>query len=134
MYTITREIDFCYGHRLVNHPGKCRHLHGHNGKVEIVLFAEQLNTQGMVRDFEEIKTVVASWIEDHLDHKMILCKSDPIIPALQSLGESYLAIDEAPTAEVLAKMIYDYCLTQNLPIHEVGLWENEKSRASYRES
>ncbi len=132
MYTITREINFCYGHRLLNHPGKCRHLHGHNARVEIVLFSEQLNAQGMVRDFEEIKTLVASWIEAHLDHKMILCKTDPIIPALKTLGESYLAIDEAPTAEVLSKMIYDYCLTQNLPIYEVGLWETEKSRASYR--
>lgn len=133
MYTITREIDFCYGHRLVNHPGKCRHLHGHNGKVEIVLFSEQLNAEGMVRDFEEIKNLVSSWIDANLDHKMILCKTDPLIPSLKSLGETCLIIDDPPTAEVLSKMIYDYCKTQNLPIYEVGFWENERSHASYRE-
>ena len=28
MYRVTREIDFCYGHRLLNYAGKCRYLHG----------------------------------------------------------------------------------------------------------
>ena len=28
MYKVTREIHFCYGHRLLNYDGKCRHLHG----------------------------------------------------------------------------------------------------------
>ena len=37
MFRITREIHFCYGHRLLNYDGKCRHLHGHNGKAQIVL-------------------------------------------------------------------------------------------------
>jgi len=133
MYTVTREIDFCYGHRLINHPGKCRHLHGHNGRVQVVLFSDQLNAQGMVRDFEEIKTVVESWIDEHLDHKMILCKTDPLIPALKTLGETHLIIDDNPTAEVISKMIYDYCREQKLPVYEVRLWENERSRASYRE-
>ena len=35
MYRVTREIEFCYGHRLLNYSGKCRHPHGHNGKIEI---------------------------------------------------------------------------------------------------
>ena len=37
MFHVTREIDFCYGHRLLNYEGKCRHLHGHNGKALITL-------------------------------------------------------------------------------------------------
>ena len=36
MFQVTREIDFCYGHRLVGHGGACRHLHGHNARVEVV--------------------------------------------------------------------------------------------------
>src|ERR671929_242125 len=35
MFRITRELHFCYGHRLLNYDGKCRHLHGHNGKAVI---------------------------------------------------------------------------------------------------
>ena len=65
MYKVTREIHFCYGHRLLNYSGKCRHLHGHNGKVEIELFSEKLNDLGMVRDFEEIKSIVQVWIDEN---------------------------------------------------------------------
>ena len=37
MFRVTREIFFCYGHRLLNYEGKCRHLHGHNGRAVITL-------------------------------------------------------------------------------------------------
>ena len=33
MFRVTKEIHFCYGHRLLNYDGKCRHLHGHNGRA-----------------------------------------------------------------------------------------------------
>ncbi|MFQ5587208.1 MAG: 6-pyruvoyl tetrahydropterin synthase family protein [Nitrospiria bacterium] len=132
MYTVTREINFCYGHRLLNYPGKCRHLHGHNGRVEIEIYAEKLDALGMVRDFEEIKEIVESWITQHIDHKMILCRKDPIIPVLKTLDEAYILVNENPTAEVIAKMIYDYAQTQGLPVSEVRLWENDRSCAAYR--
>ena len=38
MFRVTQEIDFCYGHRLLNYGGKCRYLHGHNGRA--LLFAQ----------------------------------------------------------------------------------------------
>ena len=37
MFRVTKEIHFCYGHRLLNYAGKCRHLHGHNGTAVIAL-------------------------------------------------------------------------------------------------
>ena len=37
MFRVTRQIDFCYGHRLLNYEGKCRYLHGHNGRAVIVI-------------------------------------------------------------------------------------------------
>ncbi len=131
MYKVTREIPFCYGHRLLNYSGKCRHLHGHNGRVEIELFSEKLNELGMVRDFDEIKNIVQVWIDERLDHKMILCKRDPLIPMLDQLKEVYYLIDENPTAEAIAKLIYDYTASQHLPVAEVRLWETPKSYASY---
>ena len=51
MYQVTREIDFCYGHRLLNYDGKCRHLHGHNGRAVLTLAAPELDGLGMVMDF-----------------------------------------------------------------------------------
>ena len=34
-FKVTKQIEFCYGHRLLNYDGKCKHLHGHNGLLEI---------------------------------------------------------------------------------------------------
>ncbi len=131
MYTVTREIHFCYGHRLLNYDGKCRNLHGHNGKVEIELYSPELNSLGMVRDFVEIKRIVQTWIDNELDHKMILCKHDPIIPSLDQFKEPYTLLNENPTAEAIAKLIYDYAVSRNLPVSEVRLWETPNSCASY---
>ena len=33
VYLVTKEIRFCYGHRLLHYDGECRHLHGHNGLI-----------------------------------------------------------------------------------------------------
>ncbi len=132
MYTVTREILFCYGHRLLNYHGKCRHLHGHNGRAEITLRSETLDQNKMVRDFEEIKEIVQKWIDENLDHKMILCKDDPLIPTLQELKEACVIIDANPTAEVLAKHIFDFAHSQGLPVLEVRFWETPKSSAAYR--
>lgn len=132
MYTVTSAIHFCYGHRLLNHQGRCRHLHGHNAKVEITLSSETLDQHGMVRDFEDIKAIVQEWIDEHLDHKMILSKDDPMVSALQSMNEACTVIDRDPTAEVIAKLVFDNAASQGLPIIEVRLWEGPRSAASYR--
>ena len=71
MFRVTREIDFCYGHRLLNYDGKCRHLHGHNGRAVIVFESPKLDDRGMVLDFSDIKQVVSRWIDENLDHRMI---------------------------------------------------------------
>ena len=59
MYVVTRELRFCYGHRLLEYAGKCRHLHGHNGRAVISLAAPKLDSLGMVMDFSHIKRIVS---------------------------------------------------------------------------
>lgn len=132
MFQVTREIDFCYGHRLLNYDGKCRYLHGHNGKAIITVAADELDRLGMVMDFSDIKNVVAVWIDEHLDHRMILCKDDPVVPLLQEMGEPMYLIDENPTAENIAKVIYDRTREAGFPIVEARLWETPKCFATYR--
>ncbi|WP_425398021.1 6-pyruvoyl trahydropterin synthase family protein [Aeoliella sp.] len=133
MFLVTREIDFCYGHRLLNYEGKCRHLHGHNGKAIITVEAEQLDERGMVLDFSDIKQVVATWIDDNLDHRMILCKDDPAVPILQEMGEPLYLLDVNPTAENIARVIYEKTRDAGFPIVEARLWETPKCFATYRE-
>ena len=132
MYRVTREIDFCYGHRLLHYDGKCKHLHGHNGRAVIAIASTELNVCGMVMDFSEIKNVLSTWIDENLDHRMILHRDDPAVPALKSLGEPLYLIDANPTAENIAKLIFDYAISQGFPIVEARLWETPRCFATYR--
>ncbi len=134
MFKVTKHIDFCYGHRLLNYEGQCRHLHGHNGRVEVDLAAETLDARGMVVDFSEIKQRIKSWIDDTLDHRMLLHRDDPILPVLKKTGELHFVMDANPTAENIARLIFDYARAQGLPVVEVRLWETPTSYASYRGS
>jgi len=134
MFQVSREIDFCYGHRLLNYEGKCKYLHGHNGRAVITVAAADLDERGMVLDFSDIKRVVSRWIDENLDHRMILHQDDPAIPALRQLGEPLFLIDRNPTAENIARLIYEYTAQQGFPIVEACLWETPHCFATYRSS
>ena len=133
VHRITKRIDFCYGHRLLNYDGKCRFLHGHNGRIEVDLESPDLDERGMVLDFGVVRDVVREWIDEHLDHRMILCKSDPLVPILKAQGEPLYLLDENPTAENIAKLIFRHARSAGLPITEIRLWESPGSVAAYRE-
>jgi len=132
VFQVTREIDFCYGHRLLNYEGKCRFLHGHNGRAVLTIQAEGLDKRGMVLDFSDIKRVVSTWIDEHLDHRMILDRHDPIVPVLQELGEPLYLLEVNPTAENIAKLIHDCAVRNGFPIVQTQLWETPHCFATYR--
>ncbi|MDR3182575.1 MAG: 6-carboxytetrahydropterin synthase [Planctomycetaceae bacterium] len=131
MYTISRQFSFCYGHRLSAYNGKCAHPHGHNGKVRIYLQKASLDSLGMVADFNELKNSIGCWIDEHLDHRMILQSGDPLIAALFELDEPVYVMPEAPTAENLAKLIYCQAAQLGLPVSKVKFWETENCSAAF---
>jgi 6-pyruvoyltetrahydropterin/6-carboxytetrahydropterin synthase len=131
MYRVTREISFCYGHRLLNYDGKCRHLHGHNGKAVLTIEADKLDARGMVMDFSEIKRVVADWIDRTLDHRMLLHQDDPVLPFLRQMKEPVFVMNTNPTAENIAKLIFDETVRFGFPVCEVKLWETDACFATY---
>jgi 6-pyruvoyltetrahydropterin/6-carboxytetrahydropterin synthase len=132
MFRVSREIDFCYGHRLLNYDGKCKYLHGHNGRAIITIESDKLDERGMVLDFSEIKQVVSTWIDEKLDHRMLLHRHDPAVPLLQQLGEPLFLMDENPTAENIARLIYNFTASRGFPIVECHLWETPRCYATYR--
>lgn len=132
LFLVTRKIEFCYGHRLLDYEGKCKFLHGHNGKARITIGAPQLDRRGMVVDFVEIKREIESWIDRELDHHMLLRRDDPVVPYLKQLGEPMFLMDANPTAENIAKLIHDYAASRGFPVIEVAMWETPKCGATYR--
>ena len=134
MFEVTKYVDFCYGHRLLNYQGKCRHLHGHNGRVEFQCRGETLDERGMLTDFGDIKRIMKTWIDDHIDHCMLLHRDDPALEYVRdTLGEPVYIMDENPTAETLARLLYRIAREQGLPIAQVTFWETPTSYAVYKD-
>ncbi len=133
MYRVSKEIHFCYGHRLLDYDGKCAHPHGHNGKIVVELETPSLDKRGMVVDFTDIKEILQKWVDQELDHKMILRKDDELVKILWKLSEPVFVMDQNPTAENLAKLIFDFAKAKKLPIRQVTFWETPSSHASYSE-
>lgn len=132
MYRVSKSVAFCYGHRLLDYAGKCRHLHGHNARAVITLESAELDDCGMVEDFSGVKRLVWDWLDSEIDHTLLLHRDDPLLSVLQSAGERVLVTEENPTAEVIARMIFDYVADKGYPVIEVVLWETDTSYASYR--
>ncbi len=133
MFKVLKEIHFCYGHRLLNYDGRCAHPHGHNGKIEIELASKKLDSRGMVFDFGDVKEIIQQWVDQELDHKMILNEKDPLVSIFKKLGEPYFLMNENPTAEAMAKLIFEYAQSKKLPVSKVTFWETVSSSATYHE-
>ena len=133
MHSVTKTIDFCYGHRLLNYEGQCKYLHGHNGKLEIDVESKSLDDKGMVIDFTVIKETVKTWIDSKMDHRMILSREDPLIPLLEEAGQPIYVMEDNPTAENIAKLVFNQVKSKGIDVKEIRLWETPTSYASYSE-
>ena len=131
MYSVTKRIDFCYGHRLLDYDGVCKHPHGHNAVAEIEVRTETLDRRNMVVDFTDIKQRMKSWIDRELDHRMILRRDDPLVDLLQKLGEPVYVLESNPTVERIARLLFDISREQELPVSRVTVWETPSSWATY---
>jgi 6-pyruvoyltetrahydropterin/6-carboxytetrahydropterin synthase len=132
MYSVTKRIEFCYGHRLLDYDGICRHPHGHNAVAEIEVQTRALDSRNMVADFNDIKRVVKGWIDREIDHKMVLRHDDPLVEKLRQLGEPMYLLDSNPTVERIARLIFEYASSHGLPVVRVKVWETPTSFAEYR--
>ena len=98
----------------------------------ITIESAALDERGMVMDFSDIKNVVSRWIDEQLDHRMLLQRDDPVVPILQEMGEPLFLLDENPTAENIARLIYEFTASRGFPIVECQLWETPRCFATYR--
>lgn len=73
---ISRKGNFDSGHRVMNEFMKCYNIHGHTYLYELTFSFENMQEIGYAIDFKEIKRVFCQWIDDLLDHGMILNPHD----------------------------------------------------------
>jgi 6-pyruvoyltetrahydropterin/6-carboxytetrahydropterin synthase len=131
MYLVTKRIEFCYGHRLLDYDGVCKHPHGHNAVAEIDVRTDILDSRNMVADFSDIKRLVKGWIDQELDHKMILRQDDPLVGPLRQLGEPMFLLESNPTVERIARLIFEKTHELGFHVVTVRVWETPSSFAAY---
>ena len=132
-YSVTKRIEFCYGHRLLDHDGDCKHLHGHNAVAEIEVQSATLDVRAMVCDFNDIKRAMKGWVDRELDHRMILRRDDPLAELLRAAGEPVYLVDHNPTAECIAQLLFEQTKTAGFSVTRVTVWETPSSSATYTE-
>jgi 6-pyruvoyltetrahydropterin/6-carboxytetrahydropterin synthase len=141
MQLITRKGNFDSGHRVMNERMKCFNIHGHTYNYELTFSFENMEQIGYAIDFKEIKRVFCQWIDDVLDHGMILNPKDELLiktteeyntklwlmslngngnycnPSVENIAkEVFLSMD------ILSKTLYKDSLTR-LQIYKVTIYE-----------
>ncbi|MCS7244889.1 MAG: 6-carboxytetrahydropterin synthase [candidate division WOR-3 bacterium] len=112
-------------HRIKNHIGKCRNLHGHNYIIEVEIESDNLDENGFIIDFSKIKEII-----HQLDHKVILQKDDPLVEKLYD--QSIFIMDEPPSCENIAKLIA-HVISKELKNYKRIKVRVRESRRSYSE-
>ena len=112
MQHITRKGTFDSGHRVMNERMKCFNIHGHTYLYELAFKFDDMEDIGYALDFKEIKRVGCQWIDDLLDHGMILNpKDDVVIEATKKTGSKLWLMSLAgedycnPSVENLAREV-----------------------------
>lgn len=138
---ISRKGNFDSGHRVMNEFMKCFNIHGHTYLYELTFSFENMEDIGYAIDFKEIKRVFCQWIDDILDHGMILNPHDTKLiettkdygtklwlmslngegeycnPSVENIAkETFLAM------EILSDTLYGNAPT-GLKIHSVKIYE-----------
>lgn len=132
MYKVSVEGHFDAAHFLKGYPGACANLHGHRWKVRALAGSKDLKN-GMVVDFKEFKKALGE-ILDEFDHALVLEKGSlkgKSQEALKEEGFRLAQIPVSPTAENLAKLIYDSLKEAGIPILQVTVYETPNTTASY---
>ncbi|MCO4762710.1 MAG: 6-carboxytetrahydropterin synthase [Myxococcales bacterium] len=92
MFCIRKSIDIDFAHHVRGHGGPCIHVHGHTWRFEVELQAEELDDDGFVVDFKQLKQGVLQPCHALLDHSLAIGEAtwSETAPALTSLGEGLL--------------------------------------------
>lgn len=140
--TVTVRARFETGHRLPQLYGKCHNLHGHSWQAWITVTGE-LNTETVLVDFGDLKSGVQDWVDEHLDHGMMLGAGDEWGARLAAGGLKVFRFGDEPhswdlpwpsveaVAELLARVTEDLIDTLDMPVQlqRVVVQETENNRA-----
>lgn len=111
---IAKEFHWEMGHRLPEHFGLCKNIHGHSYRL-IIEFEGELDEQGMVIDFYNVEKILTPII-DELDHAFMVKDDDNLtLEFLERLNSKKVVVGFFTTVENICKYISDKIIKSNLP-------------------
>ena len=139
MVRITKKFKFEMAHALYGYDGLCKNIHGHSYKLFVTVKGKIENDSGnpkdgMVLDFDILKSIVKPEIINKYDHSLVLNANSPHSEIDLSVFEKVFFLPYQPTSE---NLVTDFALTiQNkLPdgveLHKVVLSETATSFAEW---
>jgi 6-pyruvoyltetrahydropterin/6-carboxytetrahydropterin synthase len=131
--------DIPLAHRQHLHAGHCRYVHGHSWTIRVTFASESLDAHGFVVDFGNLK-YLKRWIDEHLDHAILLCPDDPLAKAMVAAAPDAFKvhwIDNA-SCEALARHVF-HVFSKLVHDHEHGrvritrieVWEDPRNMTTY---
>ncbi len=111
MYQIEIRHNFETAHRLAapGSPVKCMSIHGHSWWATVTIEGPRLGPDGILVEFGAFKAALRRWMDDHLDHHLVLQRDDPMAEAVRSVypESRLLLLDQSPTTEVMAHYLFE---------------------------
>jgi 6-pyruvoyltetrahydropterin/6-carboxytetrahydropterin synthase len=129
---IAKEFRWEMGHRLPEHFGQCKNIHGHSYKM-IVELEGAINEKGMILDFYELKKIVEPIVEK-LDHSFLVYSGDKeIIEFLEKMNSKKVIADFHSTVENITRFFLSEIsknkFPPNISLLKVKVHESESDYA-----
>ena len=139
MVRITKEFKFEMAHALHGYDGLCKNIHGHSYKLCVTVKGEVKNDSGnpkdgMVLDFDVLKSIVKPEIINKYDHSLVLNANSPHSEIDLSAFEKVFFLPFQPTSE---NLVTDFALKiksklpQEIELYKVVLSETATSFAEW---
>jgi 6-pyruvoyltetrahydropterin/6-carboxytetrahydropterin synthase len=111
---IAKEFKWEMGHRLPEHFGNCKNIHGHSYKM-IVEFEGELNNNEMIIDFYDVDKIIKPLI-DRLDHAFMVNKNDKdVVNFLEKINSKKVVVNFNSTVENICNFVLNEIKESDLP-------------------
>ena len=139
MIRITKEFKFEMAHALHGYDGLCKNIHGHSYKLWVTIRGEVMEKKthkkdGMVMDFDVLKSFVKPEIINKYDHSLVLNANSPHAEIDFSAFEKVFFLPYQPTSE---NLVTDFALKiksklpEGIELYRVVLSETATSFAEW---
>jgi 6-pyruvoyltetrahydropterin/6-carboxytetrahydropterin synthase len=113
---IAKEFNWEMGHRLPEHFGKCKNIHGHSYKMMVELDGD-LNENGMVMDYYDLKKIINPIVEN-LDHAFMVYVEDiHVIEFLEKIKSKKVIVNFESTVENITRYFLSEIIKKDLPVN-----------------